>query len=372
MSADVKTQSKPVIENQISLTGGQLNKWVPLATLVVCICVVTALMAMLADGETKVGRLLVGGIVLGGVVALIVVFALSFSVEGSRRAVNRVMAYIIAGAFLLACLPLVSLLFDTIVKGVARFDGTFFSSTMRNVVLEGGGAIHAITGTLIVTGIATLISVPIGLFTSIYLVEYGTGGWLQRGITFLVDVMTGIPSIVAGLFAYSLFTLILGPSKSGLSGAVALCVLMIPYVVRNCEEIIRLVPDKLREASYALGVTKWRTIVKIVLPTSISGIVSGIIIAIARIIGETAPLLVTMGYTDSLNFNPIPTPDRPINEMTALPVMVYNQYMQAPGRFPEPAHARAWAGALVLVLIVMVLNLIGRWVSHKFAPKINR
>ncbi|MGK0539905.1 phosphate ABC transporter permease PstA [Propionimicrobium lymphophilum] len=355
-----------------SLTGGQLNKWIPLATLVVCVVVMTALIAMF-NPDAKMFGLLVGGIISGGLVALVVIFALSWSVEGRRRAMNRTMAFVIFGAFLLACLPLFSILYTTITNGLHRFDIEFFTETMRNVkpTADHGGALHAITGTLIVTGLTTIISVPIGLFTAIYLVEYGKGT-LKRAITFLVDVMTGIPSIVAGLFAYSLFSLVLGPSKSGLAGAVALCVLMIPYIVRNCEEIIRLVPDKLREASYALGVTKWRTIVKIVLPTSISGIVSAIIIAIARIIGETAPLLITMGYTASMNTNPIPTPNQPINNMTALPVMVYYQYMQAPGRNPDASYARSWAGALVLVLIVMLLNIVGRWVAKKFAPKINR
>lgn len=355
-----------------SLTGGQLNKWVPLASLVVCVVVMTALMAMF-EPDAKIFGLLVGGLVSGGIVALVVIFGLSWSVEGRRRAVNRVMSLVILGAFLLACLPLVSILFTTVTNGMHRFDVEFFTDTMRNIkpTQDTGGALHAITGTLIVTGLATIISVPIGLFTAIYLVEYGKGT-LKRGITFLVDVMTGIPSIVAGLFAYSLFDLVLGPSKSGLSGAIALCVLMIPYIVRNCEEVIRLVPDKLREAAYGLGVTKWRTIAKIVLPTSISGIISAIILGIARIIGETAPLLITMGYTASMNSNPLPTPDQPINNMTALPVMVYYQYMQAPGRDPDASYARSWAGALVLVLIVTLLNIAGRWVAKKFAPKINR
>ena len=147
---------------------------------------------------------------------------------------------------------------------------------------------------------------------------------------------------------------------------------MIPYVVRSSEEIIRLVPDKLREASYALGVTRWRTIVKVVLPTSISGIVSGVILAIARVIGETAPLLVTMGYTDSLVTNPLPSGGaNNVNPMTSLPVFVYYEYTR-PGQPQDAFFNRAWTGALVLVLIVMLLNIIGRIVAKKFAPKINR
>ena len=227
----------------------------------------------------------------------------------------------------------------------------------------GGGAVHAIYGTLIVTGLTTLISVPIGLLCAIYLVEYGQGRRLARSITFFVDVMTGIPSIVAGLFAYALFGVLFGPGTvNGLAGAVALSVLMIPTIVRSAEEYLRLVPHELREASYALGVPKWRTILKIVLPTAMAGIVTGVILAIARVIGETAPLLVTMGYTDSLNVNPT------AHAMTTLPVFVYYQFMQ-PG---EPAAAyltRAWTGALTLVVIVMLLNAIGRLVARRFAPK---
>ena len=169
---------------------------------------------------------------------------------------------------------------------------------------EGGGAYHAIVGTLIITGLAALISVPIGLMTAIYLVEYGTGK-LKRAITFLVDVMTGIPSIVAGLFAYALFAVFFGPGvRLGIGGAVALSVLMIPVVVRSSEEILKLVPNELREASLALGVPRWRTIVKVVLPTAAAGLGTGVTLAIARVIGETAPLLVIVGITNGTNFNP--------------------------------------------------------------------
>ena len=167
-------------------------------------------------------------------------------------------------------------------------------TTLRGVI-GGGGIYHAIVGTLVDHRRRRVISVPIGLMTAIYLVEYG-GGSCAGALTFLVDVMTGIPSIVAGLFAYALFVLFFGPGiRMGMGGSVALSVLMIPIVVRSCEEMLKLVPDDLREASYALGVPKWRTIIKVVLPTAFAGIVTGVILAIARIIGETAPLLVTPG-----------------------------------------------------------------------------
>ncbi|GAA2182942.1 phosphate ABC transporter permease PstA [Brooklawnia cerclae] len=348
-----------------SLTGGQLPKYTDLALLVVSVCVAAALLALFGAFG------IVTSLILGVLIFLVSVYALAFAVEGQRRASNRLARYVIFGAFILALIPLVSLLVEVIGQGWNRFDLDYFTQSKRNVVGEGGGASHAIAGTLIVTGLATLFSVPIGLFTAIYLVEYGNNGFLKRAITFLVDVMTGIPSIVAGLFAYALFSTLLGPSKSGLAGAVALSVLMIPYVVRNSEEIIRLVPNSLREASYALGVKRWRTIVRVVLPTSISGIVSGVILAIARIIGETAPLLVTMGFTDSMNYNPLPTGGNAVNPMTSLPVFVYYEYTR-PGRPQSAYFDRAWTGALILVLIVMILNIVGRIIAKRFAPKINR
>jgi phosphate transport system permease protein len=231
---------------------------------------------------------------------------------------------------------------------------------------EGGGAAHAIVGTLMVTGLAALISIPVGVMAAIYLVEYGEGV-LKRVITFLVDVMTGIPSIVAGLFAFALFSTLLGDPghRSGFAGAIALSVLMTPVVVRSCEEMLKLVPDELREASYALGVPRWRTITKVVLPTAIGGIVAGITIAIARVIGETAPLLITMGFIVGFNF------DMTSGRVMTLPVFAYYSII-APGFPPEPSIERGWAAALTLIIIVMVLNGIGRLIAHLFAPKTNR
>ena len=245
--------------------------------------------------------------------------------------------------------------------------GEFLTFDMRNVIGAGGGIYHALMGTLLVTLAAALISVPVGLFAAIYLVEYGKGSRLARWITFLVDVMTGIPSIVAGLFALALFVLVFGPAvRFGFGGSVALSLLMIPIVVRSAEEMLRLVPDDLREASYALGVPKWRTITRVVLPTSIGGIITGVTLAIARVIGETAPLLVIAGKTDSVNFNLFG------ERMTTLPVYIYYQFTQ-PGIAPvgggeAPGIARAWGAALVLIAIVMVLNLVARLVGRLLAP----
>ena len=230
-----------------------------------------------------------------------------------------------------------------------------------------GGATHAIQGTLIQGAVTSLIAVPIGVLTAIYLVEYGNKGPLARGLTFFVDVMTGIPSIVAGLFAIGFFTMMLGDEsyQSGIVGAVALSVLMIPTVVRSSEEMLRLVPNELREASYALGVSKWLTIVKVVLPTAVAGLATGVTLAIARVMGETAPLLITMGAAKAVNFNPFE------GSMSALPLFAYSSYAN-PGTNKDDSIAAAWTAALVLMVIVMVLNIVARLISKFFAPKTGR
>ncbi|WP_084104853.1 phosphate ABC transporter permease PstA [Demequina sp. NBRC 110056] len=309
------------------------------------------------------------------------------SISRSRRLKNQTMGVVIYGAFILALIPLVWLSVTVVIKGIDRFlisdaDGLdagfnleFLNQTMRGIFgaeAPYGGIMHAIVGTLMMTLAATIISVPVGLLTAIYLVEYGTG-WLKRAITFFVDVMTGIPSIVAGLFAYALFALTVGPgTKLGIVGAIALSVLMIPVVVRSSEEMLRLVPNELREASYALGVPKWLTIIKVVLRTSIAGVTTGITLAIARVVGETAPLLVAVGVADSLNWNLFE------GRMMSLPVYIISEYEK--GVLPcntdtcigEITEYRAWGAALVLILIVMGLNLIARLIAKYFSPKTGR
>ncbi|UCM88712.1 phosphate ABC transporter permease PstA [Streptomyces marincola] len=307
------------------------------------------------------------GPVLGAIVAAVgytaVIYGWSRQVEGRRKAFDRLVTAVVTSAFLLALLPLVSVITTVVSEGAARFDADFFNNSMLGVVNEGGGAHHALMGTLIVTGMAALMSVPIGLLTAIYLIEYGRGR-LARWITFFVDVMTGIPSIVAGLFVYALFELIYGPGiRMGFMGSVALSVLMIPVVVRSAEEMLKLVPNELREASYALAVPKWRTIVKVVLPTALAGIATGVTLAIARVIGETAPLLITVGITRGDNFNPFD------ERMATLSVYSYTQYSTAPGFAQEAFFDRAWSAALALILIVMTLNLVARLIAKLFAPK---
>src|SRR4051794_22147255 len=307
----------------------------------------------------SVGLFVVGTVVLGGIAQ----YVWSRAVEGPRRATDRGVTYAIVTAFLLALTPLVSLLYTVIDRGLERFDAQFYTWSMRGVIGEGGGAIHAIYGTLIITGCATLISVPIGIMAAIYLQEYGTGR-LKRALTFFVDVMTGIPSIVAGLFAFALFSLFFGPGvRMGIMGSIALSVLMIPIVVRSTEEMLRIVPNSLREASYALGISKSRTIVKVVLPTALAGIVTGVVLAIARIIGETAPLLITTGVVASKNANPFD------GRMSNLAVFAFNSY-KSPGVPPQPSIDRAWTAALVLIMIVMVLNITARFIYRRFGTEI--
>ena len=347
-----------------TLAGNRLAKSTPWIVLGASLVAAFLLFGLLASASGSALNY-VGATIVGAIAYITVITVLSASVEGQRQATDRFITALVTGAFVLAMVPLVSVAITVIGNGIARFDVEFFNSSMRNVTGEGGGALHAMVGTLLITLAATIISVPLGLMTSIYLVEYGRGR-LAQIITFLVDVMTGIPSIVAGLFAYALFAIFLGPGvRMGIVGAISLSVLMIPVVVRSSEEMLRLVPNELREAAYALGVPKWRTIMKVVLPTSIAGITTGIMLAISRVIGETAPLLITAGFTASMNYNLFK------DRMQSLPVYVYNQFANQ----GNPAWAfmeRAWAAALLLILIVMALNLVARLVARYFSPKVGR
>ena len=331
-------------------------------TLAMSVAIAVAIFTFLAIGGVTQNFNFVGAVVVAAVLNLALSYVLSRIVEGRRKATDRLMTGLVTAAFLVALLPLVSLVYTAVSNGLPRFDSNFFGSSMRNVVGAGGGGLHAIIGTLLITGAAAVISVPIGLMAAIYLVEYGKGR-IAKAITFFVDVMTGIPSIVAGLFAFALFAIFFGPGiRFGIGGAVALSVLMIPVVVRSTEEMLKLVPNELREASFALGVPKWLTVVKVVLPTSIAGIITGIMISISRIIGETAPLLIIVGMSTSMNY------DLFSDRMATLPVFVYTQYANQ-GTDAQAYLDRAWTGALVLILIVMALNLVARLIARFLAPK---
>lgn len=250
-----------------SLLAGSLPRYFPPALLAAVAVVVAGL--LLVAGSFSLPLFAIATVV--GYAALLTV--ISTRVENRRKAKDRLVTTIVYTCFGLAMAPLLSLLWTVASMGIVRLDGYFLTVSMSGVTpsMDAGGVYHAIVGTIAITLFAALISIPIGLMTAIYLVEYGEGR-LKQAITFFVDVMTGIPSIVAGLFVVALWMMIFGPGNTnGAAGAIALSVLMIPVVVRSSEEMLRLVPDELREASYALGVPKWLTIVKVVLPTATAG-----------------------------------------------------------------------------------------------------
>jgi phosphate transport system permease protein len=300
---------------------------------------------------------IVGFVLVAAVLYVLAEIVASNFVEGRRAAMNRLVTSIVVACTCAAVLPLVAVLGFTLFKGSAVLSLSFLTHTMRGVAEQDpyGGIYHAIIGTLEQVGLATLIAVPFGLLVAIYLVEYSTGR-LGRIVSFFVDVMTGLPSIVAGLFIFALWILALGRSFSGFAGSLALAILMLPTVVRSAEEMLKIVPDSLREGSYALGIPKWVTIVRIVLPTALAGIVTGVMLAIARVTGETAPLLLTVFGNPALNFNPFS------GAQASLPLFVFGEA----GLPNETAINRAWAAALVLILIVLVLNVIAR-VAARFA-----
>ncbi len=216
---------------------------------------------------------------------------------------DRVATVAVYAAFVLALIPLVWILYTVIDRGAnLLFDSTWWTNSQRGMIArrEGGGAYHAIIGTLLQAAVTAIIAVPIGVFTAIYLVEYGRGK-LARAVSFMVDILTGIPSIVAALFVYALWVTTFHFERVAFAVCLALVLLMIPVVVRSTEEMLKLVPNELREASYALGVPKWKTIFKIVLPTAFSGIVTGVLLGLARVMGETAPLLILGPYAKSIN-----------------------------------------------------------------------
>lgn len=303
---------------------------------------------------------------LAPVVMAVIVFLITYTgwtlaVEGRRHATDRFATALIYSAATLALVPLIWILVTVVVQGITVLSPQFlFVDTMRNVNprAAGGGVAHAVVGTIQQVGIATLISVPIGLLTAIYLSEYGRGR-LARSINFFVDVMTGIPSIVAGMFIYTFWILTLGFPQSGLAAGLALTILMVPVVVRSAEEMLRIVPSELREGALALGIPKYRVIMKVVLPTAISGIITGVMLAIARVTGETAPLLLTTFLAQDINWNAFS------DSQASLPTFIWDQI----ARGTQSSLDRAWAGALTLILIVLVFYATARILAARYAPK---
>ncbi|WP_409184376.1 phosphate ABC transporter permease PstA [Amycolatopsis sp. VS8301801F10] len=286
-------------------------------------------------------------------------------VSAARKVKNGVATVLVWLSFLIAVIPLVWVLYTVIANGIKRIPysnwwGQDFGSVLGDEV--GGGVLHAVIGTLLQGLVCAVISVPIGLLVAIYLVEYGRGK-LARATTFMVDILSGVPSIVAALFIYALWVTTLGLPRSGFAVSLALVLLMIPVVVRSAEEMLRIVPDDLREASYALGVPKWKTIMKIVLPTALSGILGGIMMALARVMGETAPLLVLVGYTSYVNWNIFS------GEQASLPLVMNNERATNSMDPGSVGFDRIWGAALTLVLIIAVINLLATVLSRIVAPK---
>jgi phosphate transport system permease protein len=254
-------------------------------------------------------------------------------------------------------------LFSVLAKGLGvlvQDFPSFLTETMRNVSPRrpGGGVAHALVGTIEQVALAAIVAVPVGILAAVYLVEYGRGR-LAKWVSFFVDVMTGVPSIVAGLFIYTFWVLALGFQRSGFAASLALAILMVPVIVRTTEEMLKIVPNDLREASYALGIPQWKTIVRIVIPTALSGIITGVMLAVARVAGETAPLLLCTFLSQSMNWKPFDGPQ------AALPTFVWDQI----GSSTDASANRAWAGALVLILLVMIFYISARLVARVFAPK---
>ncbi len=272
--------------------------------------------------------------------------------RGLRRWVNRVMLVALAGAVVVAVLPLVLILGTLVAKGAASLNPAFFTQTPAPVGQSGGGVAHAIVGTLLIVGGACLLGLPVGIAAGVYCAEF-PGTRLATVTRFVADVMNGTPSIVVGVFAW---TWVVATQKhfSGLAGSVALALIMIPMVMRTTEEMIKLVPNSLREAALALGYPRWRTSLSIVVRTTLPGIVTGTLLAVARVAGETAPLLFTALGSQFLTTDLT----RP---MAALPLVVFTY---ATGPYEE-WHRLAWATALVLIVVVLVLSIAARLATRQ-------
>jgi phosphate transport system permease protein len=267
-----------------------------------------------------------------------------------RRIKDNVARLFFLISFVIALVPLVWLLWVVVQRGwYAITQPGWWSHSLRGVLPEqfSGGVYHALYGTLTQAGVAAVLAVPLGFMTAVYLAEYRSSR-LARFTTFMVDVLAGLPSIVAALFIFSLWIATMGFQQSAFAVSLALVLLMLPVVVRSAEEMLKLVPDDLREASYALGIPKWKTIMRIVVPIAMPGIISGVLLALARVMGETAPVLVLVGYSRSINF------DIFNGNMASLPLLIYSE-------LNNPEHAgflRVWGAALTLIIVVAAIYLV--------------
>jgi phosphate transport system permease protein len=278
-----------------------------------------------------------------------------------RRLKNNLATGLFALSFGIALIPLVWVLYVVIDKGWHGVTKSgWWSQSLKGVQPQSfaGGIYHALYGTIVQAGIAAVLAIPLGMMCAVFLVEYGRGP-LARVTTFMVDVLAGVPSIVAALFIFSLWIATLGFPQSAFAVSLALVLLMLPVVVRATEEMLKLVPDELREASYALGVPKWKTIVRIVIPTAMPGILSGVLLAIARIIGETAPVLVLVGYARAINYDVFD------GNMASLPLLIYTELTN-----PQPSgQMRIWGAALTLIIVVAFLMVLAALATRLLTRK---
>jgi phosphate transport system permease protein len=277
--------------------------------------------------------------------------------SGWRRTKNQIATFVMWFAFVIVMIPLVFVLYTVISKGVSAISWQFLTGgpIPPNVMpLGDGGMGPAVIGTLEITGFAALMAIPLGVLGAVYINEYGGKGWLAKLISFMADVMTGVPSIVMGLFIFTIWVLHFG--YSGLAGSFALACLMLPIVIRSTYEMLLLVPNYLREASYALGATKARVTLTVVLPAAVGGIVSGALLAVARAAGETAPLLFTILTVEATNTNLFSGAN------TALSTQIFAN-AQSPY---VGAEARAWGAALTLIVISFALMLVARITTARF------
>ena len=284
-------------------------------------------------------------------------------IKGSRKASDKVASFFIYACMALALVPLIWVLFEVITRGAPMIlSAEWWTSSQLGVTVgsQSGGVAHAIIGTIVQALLTSLITVPFGIFVAIYLVEYAGNSRLGKITTFMVDILSGVPSIVASLFIYSMWVVMFGMSRSGFAVSLALVLLMLPIVVRNTEEMLRVVPADLREASYALGVPKWKTIVKIVLPTALSGIVTGIMLAVARVMGESAPMLILVATSRIITWNPFG------QSQSSLPLFMLDMYKAGN---TGAAFDKMWGAALTLVLIIALINIVARVISAKFSVK---
>lgn len=296
-----------------------------------------------------------GFVVVAFVAFLVGVYTVARAKHGKIVGADRVVTTLVASASVMTVGPLVFILGFVASKGLAGLRVGFFSKTMEGLgpdaAASAGGALHAIIGTLMQVGLATIICVPFGVLTAVYL--YEINGRLSGAIRVIVDAMSGIPSIVAGLFIYSVF--VIGRGYSGLAAALALSILMLPTVARTSEEMLKLVDNGLRESSLALGAPQWRTVLQVVVPTARTGIVTAVILGIARIAGETAPLLMTTFGNDRVvtgRFYKEP--------QSALPLFIYQQITNA----SASTVTRGWVAAFVLIVIVLILFTLARIIGR--------